>query len=80
MPHIDWRNLSRNVRDHLQDRLRTRQLTKHDMDRLMEWVLSVPEVPEGAWCKDFGAFKLVGEGRFPKTFLTAEQPCYGQKI
>jgi hypothetical protein len=50
------------------------------MDRLMEWVLSVPEVPEGAWCKDFGDFKLVGEGRLPKTFLTAEQPCFGQRI
>ena len=42
MPRIDWRTLPRNVREHLEDRLRTRQLTKDDMLRLMEWVLSGP--------------------------------------
>ena len=26
---------------------------------------------EGAWYKDFGSFKLCGEGRYPKTFLLA---------
>ncbi|MGB7721787.1 MAG: hypothetical protein WBL65_17920 [Bryobacteraceae bacterium] len=67
MPRIDWR-------------LRTRRLTKDDMLRLMEWVLSGPEVPEGSWCKDFGAFTLAGEGKHPKTFLSKEQRCYGERI
>jgi hypothetical protein len=80
MPRIDWRTLPRNVREHLEDRLRTRQLTKDDMLRLMEWVLSGPEVPDGPWCKDFGAFTLAGEGKYPKTFLSKEQPCYGERI
>jgi hypothetical protein len=28
-----------------------------------------PEAPEGAWYKDFGSFKIGGEGEYPKTFL-----------
>ena len=46
----------------------------------MEWVLGNPEVPDGEWCKDFGAFKLVGVGPIPKTFLTRDQSCFGKRI
>lgn len=48
--------------------------------RLMEWVLSNPEVPDEPWCKDFGAFKLVGHGAVPNTFLERDQPCFGMRI
>jgi hypothetical protein len=34
----------------------------------------------GAWYKDFGSFKLCGEGRYPKTFLLAGQAATGQKL
>jgi len=47
---------------------------------LLAWINADPRVPEGAWCKDFGSFKLVEEGKYPKTFLSQEQPCYGAKI
>ena len=30
---------------------------------------STPEAPAGPWYKDFGSFKICGEGEFPKTFL-----------
>jgi hypothetical protein len=59
MPRIDWRTLPRNAREHLEDRLRTRQ---------------------GPWCKDFGTFTLAGEGKYPKMFLSKEQPCHGERI
>jgi hypothetical protein len=39
-----------------------------------------PEVPEGSWFKDFGSFKLCGEGRYPKTFLLAGQAAAGRKL
>jgi hypothetical protein len=39
-----------------------------------------PQVPEGAWYKDFGSFKLCGETRYPKTFLLAGQAAAGQKL
>lgn len=80
MPYIDWQNLPLSVRQHLKDRARVRQLEAQDMVRLMDWVLSNPEVPDGDWCQDFGTFKLVGEGKYPKTFLTKDQPCYGQRL
>jgi hypothetical protein len=41
---------------------------------------SKPEVPEGAWYKDFGSLKLCGEGRFPKTLLLAGQVAVGRKL
>jgi len=53
-----------------------RSVREHLEDRLR----GGPEVPEGPWCKDFGAFTLAGEGRYPKTFLSKEQPCYGERV
>jgi hypothetical protein len=80
VPYIDWKKLPPAVRAHLEDRLRTRNLTAEDMVRLMEWVLGNRQVPDGPWCKDFGSFKLAGEGALPKTFLTKDQSCQGEKI
>ena len=80
MPYINWHSLPRKVREHLEDRARTRQLSKEDLTRLMEWVRSNPEVPDGAWCKDFGMFKLVGHGATPGTFLEKDQPCFGKTV
>ncbi len=80
MPYIHWKHLPREVRKHLEDRSRIRELTADDLARLMEWILSNPEVPDEAWCKDFGAFKLVGHGAIPETFLEKGQPCFGSRI
>jgi hypothetical protein len=30
--------------------------------------------------KDFGSFKICGEGQFPKTFLLPGQPAKGEKL
>ncbi|MGO9260446.1 MAG: hypothetical protein ACLQU1_29690 [Bryobacteraceae bacterium] len=49
---------------------------KADLLKLMEWIRSNPEVPDGVWCKDFGGFKLVGHGATPGTFLEENQPCH----
>ncbi len=48
--------------------------------RLQAWRRSSPEAPSGPWYKDFGSFKLCGEGAFPKTFLLAGQPAHGKKL
>jgi hypothetical protein len=80
MPHINWHSLPSQLRAHLEDRLRTREISKADLVKLMEWIRSNPAVPEGAWCKDFGTFKLVGHGALPGTLLTKDQPCFGMKI
>jgi hypothetical protein len=38
-----------------------------------------PDVPDGPWYKDFGSFKLCGEGRCPETFLLQGQAAKGEK-
>ena len=80
MPRVDWKHLPRNLREHIHDRLRTREITEDDMVKLMNWISGNPEVPEGAWCKDFGTFKLVGRGASPGTLLTENQACFGTRI
>ena len=42
--------------------------------------ISEPEAPDGAWYKDFGSFKICGEGEYPKTFLLRGQPARGKKL
>jgi hypothetical protein len=41
---------------------------------------SGPDAPDGLWYKDFGSFKICGEGKYPKTFLLAGQAAKGQKL
>jgi hypothetical protein len=68
------------VRAHLLDRVRVRAIDAADLAALLAWINTDPELPDGTWCKDFGSFKLVGDGRIPKTFLTRDQPCYGERV
>jgi hypothetical protein len=74
MPKIQWTDLPLALRDHLFERLRERKIRVEDLYQLKLWRESEPEAPEGPWYKDFGSFKVCGEGKFPKTFLLAGQP------
>ena len=81
MPHIEtWPHLPRPVREHLVERMRDRNVGLDDLNRLRIWIETRPKVPEGLWYKDFGSFKLCGEGKYPKTFLLAGQAASGQKL
>ncbi|MBM4145482.1 MAG: hypothetical protein FJ240_04290 [Nitrospira sp.] len=80
MPKIQWTNLPPDLRDHLFDRLRKRQITAEDLYQLKLWRESEPEAPDGDWYKDFGSFKICGRGKYPKTFLLQEQPANGQEL
>jgi hypothetical protein len=81
MPKIAcWDDLPANVRNHLIDRMRDRAISIADLNQLRVWIDSLPEVPEGDWCKDFGSFKLCGHGSFPKTFLLRGQPAKGHAL
>lgn len=81
MPRISrWGDLPPNVRQHLVDRMRDRAITISDLNQLRLWIESQPEVPEGPWHKDFGSFKICGEGRLPKTFLQKGQVAKGQAL
>ncbi len=81
MPRIErWDNLPVGVRQHLIDRMRDRAITIEDLNRLRLWVESKPEVPEGDWYKDFGTFKICGQGSLPKTFLLRDQLAKGSEV
>jgi hypothetical protein len=81
MPQIEtWSGLPKAVRDHLVERMQGRHIRLADLNQLRLWMESKPEVPEGPWYKDFGSFKLCGEGKYPKTFLLSHQVARGQKL
>jgi len=81
MPTIArWGDLPPNVRQHILDRMRDRAITISDLNQLRLWIESQPEVPEGDWYKDFGTFKICGEGKFPKTFLLKGQAAKGKPL
>jgi len=80
MPKIQWTRLPPALRQHLFDRLEDRQITAEDLYQLKLWREADPEAPEGEWYKDFGSFKICGEGKFPKTFLTKDQVARGKAL
>ena len=77
MPKIEtWPRIPAAIRDHLIDR----NISVEDLNQLRGWLETRPNVPEGRWFKDFGSFKLCGEGKYPKTFLLASQAATGEKL
>ena len=80
MPKIQWTDLPPALRDHLFDRLRKRKITVEDLYQLKMRRESEPDAPDELWYKDFGSFKICGEGRYPKTFLLGGQAAQGQKL
>ncbi len=81
MPKIEtWSRMPAAVRQHLIERFSDRRIASHDIDQLRAWLASSPDVPEGLWYKDFGSFKICGEGKYPKTFLLRGQPAKGKEL
>ena len=80
MPKIQWTNLPPALHEHLIDRREERKVTTADLYELLQWKQSEPDAPDGLWYKDFGSFKICGEGKYPKTFLLRGQPAKGQKL
>jgi len=80
MPKIRWTHLPASLREHLFERLRERKISAEDLYRLKLWRESEPEAPDGPWYKDFGSFKICGEGPLPKTFLLQGQVARGKKL
>lgn len=80
MPKIEWKDLPPNLRDHLFERRAERKLTTDDLYKLKEWQESGPDAPDGLWYKDFGSFKICGEGKYPRTFLLRGQVAKGERL
>jgi len=81
MPQIEsWPRIPAAIRDHLIERMRDRNINLDDLNHLRVWLETKPIVPTGPWYKDFGSFKLCGEGTYPKTFLLAGQTATGESL
>jgi hypothetical protein len=80
MPRIQWVDLPPALRDHLFERLRERKISAEDLFQLRLWRESEPDAPDGLWYKDFGTFKVCGEGQYPKTSLLRGQPAKGKEL
>ncbi len=80
MPKIQWMGLPEAIRIHLLLRVKDRQITEEDLFALYLWRQSEPEAPEGEWYKDFGSFRICGEGKLPKTFLLKGQAAKGKPL
>jgi len=80
MPKIQWTNLPPAIREHLFDRAAERKIATEDLYMLKLWREAEPEAPDGKWYKDFGSFKICGEGKFPKTFLLKGQLAEGEPL
>jgi hypothetical protein len=81
MPKIQtWSRFPPAIRQHLIQRMHGRSISLDDLNQLRLWVESNPEVPDGQWYKDFGSFKLCGEGEYPKTFLLRGQTAEGKSL
>jgi hypothetical protein len=81
MPKIEiWDTLPAAVRQQLIERMRDRSISMADLNRLRLWIESRPDVPDGDWHKDFGSFKICGQGPYPKTLLVRGQTAKGLSI
>jgi hypothetical protein len=81
MPQIEsWSRLPTALRDHLVERMHDRNISLEDLNKLRIWIDLKPNVPEGPWFKDFGSFKLCGEGKLPKTFLLQGHAARGVSL
>ena len=56
------------------------KITTEDLFALEEWRRRFPDVRDGPGYRDFGSFKLCGDGQYPKTFLLKGQPAHGQEV
>jgi hypothetical protein len=81
MPQIEsWPRITAAIRNHVIERMRDRSISLDHLNQLRVWLETKPIVPTGRWYKDFGSFKLCGEGKYPKTFLLAGQIAAGKKL
>ncbi|MGA7240733.1 MAG: hypothetical protein WBY44_33925 [Bryobacteraceae bacterium] len=80
MPKIQWDRLPKERWAHLRDRAKERKISQDDLFDLAEWKAQDPDVPDGEWYKDFGTFKLCGNGTYPSTFLLSGHIARGKSV
>jgi hypothetical protein len=65
---------------HLLDRIQQRQVDARQLELLVAWLDSEPEVPDGAWYRRFSGMTVCGEGDLVRTFLRPAQSPKGTPV
>jgi hypothetical protein len=80
MPKVRRESLPRPLFRHLVERVREREISTEQLELLLEWLETEPEVPEGRWFKRFAAMTVCGEGELITTFLRSGQAVLGEEL
>lgn len=80
MPKVRRESLPPALFRHLLDRIQAREIAGDQLELLARWLDGNPEVPNGAWHKDFPRLIVCGDGELIRTFLRAGQAVRGKKI
>ena len=75
MPQIEaWSRIPGALRDHLIERMRDRQISIDDLNRLRVWTEAKPEVPEGRCSKTSVRSNYAERADFRKRFFSRANP------
>ena len=80
MPKVLRSNLPLALMSHLHLRIRDRSISLEDLERMLCWLNTNPEVPHGRWFKRFPGMTVCGEGELVKTFLLPQQAATGEEV
>ena len=80
MPKIGRDDVPPALLAHLESRRRKWNISYEEVAALADWLQGDPEVPDGAWFKDFSSFFVCGEGELVKTFLPKGRLPKGEQV
>lgn len=80
MPKVRRQNVPPALFRHLLDRVQERSIPATQLVLLAQWPDDEPEVPEGAWYKEFSGMIVRGESELIKTFLLPGQAPRGRQV
>lgn len=80
MPRVRRKDLPPALFQHLLERIQQRHVEARQLELLVRWLDTEPEVPAGPWYKRFSGVTVCGEGDLVKTFLTPAQTPKGTAV
>ena len=80
MPNVRRQSIPPPVLEHLLDRIRLREISADQLNSLVEWLDTKPQVPDGDWFKRLSGMVVCGRGELVLTFLTTNQVPFGDEI
>ena len=79
MPQVRRKDLPPGLFRHLLERIQQRQIDARQLELLVRWLDTEPEVSEGPWYKRLSGMTVCGEGDLVKTLLAPGQNPRGTR-